>query len=592
MRVVRELTGAPAASLTPETPLMEAGVDSLAATELSSRLRSLTGVALSPTIVFEQPTPRAVAAHLLEQASPPAAASASLGAVPDAADAGVALALVGGTGRWAGGGESHLARWRLQLACADAMGSVPLTRWALEEIADTSALTSVQAACVRHGGFVGGAQRFDAAAFSLSLAEAGAMDPQQRLLLELGYAALHGSSQRRITLMGCDVGVLLGIERPDWALAQPPLARGSVYAVTGDNVSAAAGRVSFALGLQGPCSSVDTACSSALAAVHWGGYAIRGGESRAALALAVSLKLTPHVTLGAASAGMLSVDGRCKTLDARANGYARSEGVGALVLREGSGAALRLCGSAVRQDGRSASLTAPNGSAQRTLLVAALERATLGAFDVGSIEAHGTGTALGDPTEAGALAAVHGAAENPRSIVYGAAKASVGHTEASSGQVGLLRLSEMADVATGNAHLRSLNPLVGSRLGSRAGCFVLSSQAVSSQLACGVSSFWYSGTIAHAVLAFGSGGDREAPAFGRAADPSDALAFGTPGAEVAGGGVAVFGAKCSLSTRALHSCTVDAPSHGATPPLPLVPHARSCTRRAGPQRPLPRPARP
>ena len=543
MRVVRELTGAPAASLTPETPLMEAGVDSLAATELSSRLRSLTGVALSPTIVFEQPTPRAVAAHLLEQASPPAAASASLGAVPDAADAGVALALVGGTGRWAGGGESHLARWRLQLACADAMGSVPLTRWALEEIADTRALTSVQAACVRHGGFVGGAQRFDAAAFSLSLAEAGAMDPQQRLLLELGYAALHGSSQRRITLMGCDVGVLLGIERPDWALAQPPLARGSVYAVTGDNVSAAAGRVSFALGLQGPCSSVDTACSSALAAVHWGGYAIRGGESRAALALAVSLKLTPHGTLGAASAGMLSVDGRCKTLDARANGYARSEGVGALVLREGSGAALRLCGSAVRQDGRSASLTAPNGSAQRTLLVAALERATLGAFDVGSIEAHGTGTALGDPTEAGALAAVHGAAENPRSIVVGAAKASVGHTEASSGQVGLLRLSEMADVATGNAHLRSLNPLVGSRLGSRAGCFVLSSQAVSSQLACGVSSFGYSGTIAHAVLAFGSGGDREALAFGRDPDASEALAFGSRGAEAAGGGV--FGAKCS-----------------------------------------------
>ena len=543
MRVVRELTGAPAASLTPETPLMEAGVDSLAATELSSRLRSLTGVALSPTIVFEQPTPRAVAAHLLEQASPPAAASASLGAVPDAADAGVALALVGGTGRWAGGGESHLARWRLQLACADAMGSVPLTRWALEEVADTRALTLVQAACVRHGGFVGGAQRFDAAAFSLSLAEAGAMDPQQRLLLELGYAALHGSSQRRITLMGCDVGVLLGIERPDWALAQPPLARGSVYAVTGDNVSAAAGRVSFALGLQGPCSSVDTACSSALAAVHWGGYAIRGGESRAALALAVSLKLTPHGTLGAASAGMLSVDGRCKTLDARANGYARSEGVGALVLREGSGAALRLCGSAVRQDGRSASLTAPNGSAQRTLLVAALERATLGAFDVGSIEAHGTGTALGDPTEAGALAAVHGAAENPRSIVVGAAKASVGHTEASSGQVGLLRLSEMADVATGNAHLRSLNPLVGSRLGSRAGCFVLSSQAVSSQLACGVSSFGYSGTIAHAVLAFGSGGDREALAFGRAADASEALAFGSRGAEASGGGV--FGARCS-----------------------------------------------
>ena len=112
------------------------------------------------------------------------------------------------------------------------------------------------------------------------------MDPQQRLLLELGYAALHGSSQRRVTLMDADGGVFLGIERPDWALAQPPSARGSVYAVTGDNVSAAAGRLCFALGLQGPCASVDAACASALAALHGGAAAARGGECAAALALA------------------------------------------------------------------------------------------------------------------------------------------------------------------------------------------------------------------------------------------------------------------------------------------------------------------
>ena len=166
-------------------------------------------------------------------------------------------------------------------------------------------------------------------------------------------------------------------------LAAPaPSARASVYAVTGDNVSAAAGRVWFVLGRQGPCSSVDTACSSALAALHGAGHAVRGGESNAALALAVSLKLVPHGTLGMASAGMLSVDGRCKTLDARANGYARSEGVGALVLRQGDGAILALCGSAVRQDGRSASLTAPNGSAQRALLHAALAEAGVAAAGV------------------------------------------------------------------------------------------------------------------------------------------------------------------------------------------------------------------
>ena len=133
------------------------------------------------------------------------------------------------------------------------------------------------------------------------------MDPQQRLLLELGYTALHGASRRRAALMGGDGGVFLGVERPDWAIAQPPSARGSVYAVTGDNVSAAAGRLSFVLGLQGPCSSVDTACSSALSALHGGAHAVRGGECGDALALAVSLKLLPHGTLGAASAGMFTL---------------------------------------------------------------------------------------------------------------------------------------------------------------------------------------------------------------------------------------------------------------------------------------------
>ena len=304
----------------------------------------------------------------------------------------------------------------------------------------------------------------------------------QRLLAETGYAALHATSHRRATLMGSDGGVFLGIERPDWALAQPPSARSSVYAVTGDNVSAAAGRLSFMLGLHGPCSSVDTACSSALAAVHGGAHAVRVGECGDALALSVSLKLVPHGTLGAASAGMLSVDGRCKTFDARANGYARSEGVSALVLRVGDAesACVLLCGSAVRQDGRSASLTAPNGSAQRTLLLAALGRASFSPAEVGSVEAHGTGTSLGDPTEAGALAAVHDGAARTTALAVTAAKASVGHTEAASGGVGLLKARRLLVAATvaGNAQLRMLNPLVGARLVGLSAGFVTPTQGM------------------------------------------------------------------------------------------------------------------
>ena len=329
-----------------------------------------------------------------------------------------------------------------------------------------------------------------------------------RLLAELGYTALHASSHRRVALMGSDCGVFLGMERPDWAIAQPPSARRSVYAVTGDNVSVAAGRLSFMLGLQGPCASVDTACASALVAMHGGANALRGGECANVLALAASVKLVPHGTLGVAMAGMLSADGRCKTLDARANGYARSEGVGALVLTRGDEAAaattMLLGGSAVRQDGRSASLTAPNGSAQRTLLLAGLDRASVAPGDVGSMEAHGTGTPLGDPTETGALAAVHGAGGRPAALAVGAAKASVGHSEAASGQVGLLKVRRALEEAllVGNAQLRVVNPLISERLSSAAVRFLMPTQSVplgSGRVSC-VSSFGYSGTIAHAVL--------------------------------------------------------------------------------------------
>ena len=302
VRIVRELTTAPVDTLTAETPLMEAGVDSLSATELSSRLRALTGVPLSPTIVFEQPTPRAVAEHLLEQA----VGGVAVGRLPAhmaTAHVGASLAVTSVLGQWPGGCSGKAAREQLQCASGDALSSVPASRWVLALVVDVAALTDTQVSCVRHGGFVSGAQCFDAHSFGTSSAEAGAMDPQQRLLLEHGYAALHHASQRRAVLMGGNVAVFLGIERPDWALAQPPEARGSVYAVTGDNVSVAAGRVSFVLGLHGPCSSVDTACASALVALHGGAHAARSGECLDALSLAVSLKLVPHGTLGAASGG-------------------------------------------------------------------------------------------------------------------------------------------------------------------------------------------------------------------------------------------------------------------------------------------------
>jgi amino acid adenylation domain-containing protein len=499
LRLVEALVPGERVALKAESPLMEVGIDSLAATELASRLRALAGVPLSATLIFEHPTARAVAAHVLDQLGE--ARATSVGRVPKLASAGgVEIRVVSSSGRWPGGCSSEAACAQLTSALGDAVGSVPVARWVLSLAVDVKELTNVQASCVLHGGFLQGAHNFDERAFEISTEEAYVMDPQQRLLLEHGYTALHGAWHRRSSLLGGESGVFLGIERPDWIFAQPLKARASTYAMTGDNVSVAAGRLCFVLGLQGPCSSIDTACASALTAAHWASFAVKGGDCTDALALAVSLKLVPHGTLGSAAAGMLSVDGRCKTLDARANGYVRSEGVGALVMQCGGETGILFSGSAVRSDGRSASLTAPNGSAQRLLLLAALGRSNASLDEWSYVEAHGTGTALGDPTEVGAIAAVH--ATRPLPFVVGAVKASVGHAEAAAGQLGLLQLQQaLQGGAAGNAQLRQLNPHVSAHLHGSASRHVLPAQRVATRSAMGgTSSFGYSGTIAHVVL--------------------------------------------------------------------------------------------
>ena len=507
LEVVRSLADAKCEA---ETPLMQAGIDSLGSTELTKKLSTLSGLRLSPTLTFDQPTPRAVAAHILEElpgATGNGGATVGPTVGPAAGQIGNAISTVGiagACGKWAGGADSHTNRAKLHQASADALGEVPAKRWDIKQAVDYKALTPTQAQCVRFGGFMLGAEVFDARAFALSPSEVNAMDPQQRLLLDHAYQALHSTAHRRGPLLGGDGGVFLGIEHPDWALAQPPSARASVYAVTGDNVSVCAGRVSFALGMQGPCSSIDTACASSLSACQAAAHAVKAGDCLAATTMAVALKLHPKPTLAAAAAGMLSKDGRCKTLDASANGYMRGEAVGCLMLtRDERFVEMDLSSSAVRQDGKSASLTAPNGSAQRGLLVAALAFAGCAAAEVSTVQAHGTGTPLGDPTEMGSIIKVHGEPDRAPATV-GAAKANVGHSEAASGQVGMLTVQRLLKDAepAGNAKLRLLNPMVGDLLGEDAGRFVLPMQAgVDVKVKkVGLSAFGYSGTIAHGIF--------------------------------------------------------------------------------------------
>jgi acyl transferase domain-containing protein len=242
-------------------------------------------------------------------------------------------------------------------------------------------------------------------AFAISPAEAATMDPSQRLVLEHGYAALHDSTLDRRALSGSLTGMFLGFAGSEFSqiFAASP-AGDSVYAATGSALSIASGRLSYALGLHGPCVTYDTACSAALAACHAGLRALQLAECPTGLVVGVSLVLAPGISTSFATAGMTSAHGRCHTFDARADGYARGEACGGVVLRGGAEAeAVGLLGSAVRQDGRSASLTAPNGQAQQGLLEAAMQDAKTSVDALELSEAHGTGTALGDPIEARSL---------------------------------------------------------------------------------------------------------------------------------------------------------------------------------------------
>jgi acyl transferase domain-containing protein len=371
---------------------------------------------------------------------------------------------------------------------------------------------------VRHGGFLRDAELFEHGFFSMSAAEASAMDPQQRQLLERGYGTFHEAGMAKDSLLGSITAANVG----QWAsefgnvLMRAPAGR-SVYASTGFSCSVTCGRVSFVLGLQGPCASYDTACSASLVAHHGSMRALQCLECELALSAGVNMILDPAAIRGNAVAGFTSVRGRSHTFDVRADGYARGEAVDAIACRLGEeDVVVGMLGSAVRQDGRSASLTAPNGQAQQGVLMASAADARLGANQVRALEAHGTGTALGDPIEAGAVAAVFLAPRSMDPLVVGSLKANAGHTEPGAGLAGSLKLVTQLcdDGMSPNAQLRALNPHVGASLRSHAAC-QLPSQPVALRMlkggefgSGGVSSFGYAGTIAHALLrqAGGDGG--------------------------------------------------------------------------------------
>ena len=422
------------------------------------------------------------------------------------------VAVIGLGMRFPGGVQDPEGLWRLLSDGVDAVTEVPPDRWSLAEYydADPDAPGKILTRC---GGFLEDVDKFDAGLFNVSPREAVAMDPQQRLLLEVAWTALENAGIAPDSLADTRTGVYVGIGSHDYLerlLSAGPEGIDS-YVGSGNAHSVAAGRLSYTLGLQGPCLALDTACSSSLVAVHLACQGLRAGECALAIAGGVNLILSPTISINHSRARMLAPDGRCKAFAAAADGFVRSEGCGLVVLkrlsdarRDGDRVLAVLRGSASNQDGRTSGLTVPNGPAQQAVIRAALAQAGLQPSDVGYLEAHGTGTALGDPIEMGALAAVFGPGRRTEAPLYvGSVKTNLGHCESAAGVAGLIKaiLSVNRGLIPPHLHFTRPNPLIpwDENPWVRIPTEETPWPSTVSRVA-GVSSFGFGGTNAHIIV--------------------------------------------------------------------------------------------
>lgn len=373
----------------------------------------------------------------------------------------------------------------------------------------------------RRGGFLANLDLFDADFFGISPREAVLLDPQHRLLLELGWEALEDAGLPLATVAGSETGVFVGQWTSDFeTCVNQLLSDPHLYSTTGSGRYAAAARLAYHFDLRGPNLTLDTACSSALVAVHLACQSLRTGECELALAGAVNLILRPEITRAYGSAGMLSPDGRCKFGDVSANGYVRSEAGGVLVLkllsramadRDPIHAVIR--GSAINNDGRSSGLlVSPGREAQTAMIRAALCDAGVSASEIDYIEAHGTGTAAGDPAELEAIGSALGDAPRDRPCFVGSVKTNVGHSEAAAGMVGLCKLIVSLRHATipATLHLHEPSPRIPwSRLPLTISAESLPWPHSGKRRIASVNSFGITGTNAHAILE--NAPDRETP---------------------------------------------------------------------------------
>ena len=423
-----------------------------------------------------------------------------------------AIAIIGMGCRLPGGVHDVDGFWQLLHEGRDAIREVPPERWDIDAYYDPEPDAPARMS-TRSGGFLDNISDFDAEFFGITPREARTLDPQQRLLLEVAWEAIEHAGIAPQDLVGSASGVFVGICNSDHF--QRVLGRGvdeiDAYLASGNAASVAAGRLSYFLGLNGPALSIDTACSSSLVALHLGCRSLRSRESNLALVGGVNVMCSPETTITLTKAHMLAPDGRCKTFDAAADGFARGEGCGVLVLKRlsdalsvGDSILAVIRGTAVNQDGRSGGLTVPNGPAQESVLRAALADARVEASELDYVEAHGTGTSLGDPIEVRALAGALGPGRSKQEpLIIGSVKTNFGHLESAAGIAGVMKvvLALLHERIPKHLHFRKPSPHIAwsdwpVRVATEERAWPRSER----RRIAGVSSFGFSGTNAHVVI--------------------------------------------------------------------------------------------
>jgi polyketide synthase PksN len=548
--MVAELLRVKVEDIDPDGEIAEYGLDSLAVNDFASQIENAYGIPLNPTLFYEHPTIASLVTHLVEThpaafaeiqgapaPSPPPAVEPTPSTLPTLPEAiqvrrparspyassmqAEPIAVIGMAGRFPQSVDLD-AFWEHLLAGDDLITEVPPERWDWRAVYGDPA-GGGNRTLSKWGGFMPDVDKFDPLCFGISPREAELMDPQQRLILQTTWGALENAGLRPTALAGSDTGVFVGVGTHDYQDLMAICTREiEPHGATGNAQSLVANRVSYVLDLRGPSEAIDTACSSSLVALHRAVLALRSGECGLAVVGGVNVLLRPEVTIAFGKAGMLSPDGRCRSFGKDANGYVRGEGVGVVVLKPLAGAEADsdpilgvIRGSAVNHGGKANSLTAPNPNAQARAIVRAWSSAGVDPATVGYIEAHGTGTAMGDPVELNgmkkAFAELGGPGRTwvPESCGIGSVKSNIGHLETAAGIAGLIKvlLSLRDKRLPASLHLDAPNPLIELNdtpfyllRESREWSAFTDSHGRSQPRRAGVSSFGFGGANAHVLI--------------------------------------------------------------------------------------------